>query len=87
MPPSEAKMLGYARGNKYPTSTKFGRQNPIAQHWNSDEQLVLWRKAWADVINLYLEQAGRAECIDHRSHANGGWRNSRRSMKVSLPVR
>lgn len=72
MPPSEAERLGYVRANKYPKSTKFGRQNPIAQRWNSEEQLVLWRKAWADVTNLHLEQAGRAERIDHRSHAERG---------------
>ena len=72
MPPSEAERLGYVRVNKYPKSTKFGRQNPIAQRWNSEEQLVLWRKAWADVTNLHLEQAGRAERIDHRSHAERG---------------
>lgn len=72
MPPSEAERLGYVRVNKYPKSTKFGRQNPTAQRWNSEEQLVLWRKAWADVTNLHLEQAGRAERIDHRSHAERG---------------
>ena len=72
MPPSEAERLGYVRVNKYPKSTKFGRQNPVAQRWNSEEQLVLWRKAWADVTNLHLEQAGRAERIDHRSHAERG---------------
>ena len=72
MPPSEAERLGYVRASKYPKSTKFGRQNPIAQRWTSEEQLVLWRKAWADVTNLHLEQAGRAERIDHRSHAERG---------------
>ena len=29
MPPSEAERHGYERVNKYPKSTKFGRQNPI----------------------------------------------------------
>ena len=72
MPPSEADRLGYVRVNKYPKSTKFGRQNPISERWNSEEQLVLWRKAWADVVNLHLEKAGRAERIDHRSHAERG---------------
>lgn len=55
-----------------PKSTKYGRQNPISERWNSDEQLVLWRKAWADMTNLHLEKAGRAERIDHRSHAERG---------------
>ena len=56
MPPSEAEKHGYERANKHPKSTKFGRQNPIAERWNSEEQLVEWRKAWADVTNRYLEQ-------------------------------
>ena len=53
-------------------STKFGRQNPIAERWNSEEQLVLWRAAWADVTNRHLETAGHEERIDHRSHADRG---------------
>ena len=72
MPPSEAEKHGYERANKYPKSTKFGRQNPIAERWNSEEQLVEWRKAWADVTNRYLERYGHDERIDHRSHADRG---------------
>ena len=40
MPPSEAEKHGYERANKHPKSTKYGRQNPIAERWNSDEQLL-----------------------------------------------
>ena len=58
--------------SKYPKSTKYGRQNPISERWNSDEQLILWRKAWADISNLYLERAGADARIDHRSHAERG---------------
>ena len=72
MPPSEAEAHGYERVSKYPKSTKFGRQNPISERWNSDEQLVSWRKAWADVTNMYLEHNHSAERIDHRSHAERG---------------
>lgn len=72
MVPSAAQAQGYERVSKYPKSTKYGRQNPISERWNSEEQLVLWRKAWADVTNLHLEQAERAERIDHRSHAERG---------------
>ncbi len=72
MPPSKAKVHGYERASKYPKSTKYGRQNPIAERWNSDEQLVLWRKAWADINNKYLSRAGVEETIDHRSHADRG---------------
>ena len=64
-----AKGKGYERVSKYPKSTKYGRQNPIAERWSSEEQLVLWRAAWADVTNRHLEQYGHDERIDHRSHA------------------
>lgn len=72
MPLSEAEQHGYERASKYPKSTKYGRQNPISERWNSDGQLVLWREAWAEISNRYLEQAGREERIDHRSHAECG---------------
>ena len=72
MPPSEAEKQGLERASKHPKSTKFGRQNPISERWNSEEQLVAWRKAWADVTNRYLELAGCEERIDHRSHADRG---------------
>ena len=72
MPPSEAEKQGYKRASKHPKSTKFGRQNPISERWNSEEQLVVWRKAWADVANRYLERYGHDARIDHRSHAERG---------------
>lgn len=72
MAPSAAEAAGYERASKTPKSTRFGRQNPIAARWNSDEQLVLWRSAWADVTNRYLERVGAEARIDHRSHADCG---------------
>ncbi|MDY4509515.1 MAG: MobQ family relaxase [Candidatus Faecousia sp.] len=72
MTPSAAEAAGYERVSKTPKSTRFGRQNPIAARWNSDEQLVLWRSAWADVTNRYLERLGAETRIDHRSHADRG---------------
>ena len=72
MTPSAAQAQGYERVSKYPKSTKYGRQNPITERWNSDEQLVLWRAAWADVANCHLERTGHEERIDHRSHAERG---------------
>ena len=72
MAPSQAEKHGYERASKYPKSTKYGRQNPITERWNSDEQLVLWRVAWADVANRHLERTGHEERIDHRSHAERG---------------
>lgn len=73
MPPSEAGRHGYERVNKYPKSTKFGRQNPITARWNSDEQLIVWRGNWALVTNKYLDEANLSDAhIDHRSHAARG---------------
>ena len=72
MASSAAQAQGYERVSKYPKSTKYGRQNPITERWNSDEQLVLWRAAWADVANRHLERTGHEERIDHRSHAERG---------------
>ena len=71
--PSEAERHGYERANKYPKSTKFGRQNPITARWNSDEQLMIWRENWAQITNKYLDKINRSDAhIDHRSHAARG---------------
>ena len=70
--PSEAEARGLVRADKHPKSTRYGRQNPISERWNSEEQLVSWRAAWADVSNRYLERAGFTERIDHRSNAERG---------------
>ena len=72
MPPSAAEAQGYARASKNPKSTKFGRQNPITERWNSEGQLEKWRAAWADVVNRHLEKADHDERIDHRSNAARG---------------
>ena len=72
MTPSAAEAQGLIRADKHPKSTRYGRQNPISERWNSEEQFVEWRKAWADVSNRYLECAGFSERIDHRSNAARG---------------
>ena len=72
MTPSAAEAQELIRADKHPKSTRYGRQNPISERWNSEEQLVSWRVAWADVTNRYLESAGREERIDHRSNAARG---------------
>ena len=55
--------------DKHPKSTRYGRQNPISARWNSEEQLLVWREAWATAANRCLELAGHDSRIDHRSHA------------------
>jgi hypothetical protein len=72
LPPSVAQKKGFERVNKHPCSTKYGRQNPITARWNSEEQLVDWRAAWADHTNRWLERNGVEDRIDHRSHAERG---------------
>ena len=72
MAPSEAEAQGYERASKNPKSTKYGRQNPISERWNSEDQLVLWREAWATAVNRALERAGSEERVDHRSHKDRG---------------
>ena len=72
MAPSAAEAQGLVRADKHPKSTRYGRQNPISERWNSEEQLTAWRAAWADVSNRCLERAGREERIDHRSNAARG---------------
>jgi len=63
---------GLTRVSKDPKSTKYGRQNPITQRWNSEDQLILWRAAWTEHVNHFLEQAGLSERVDHRSFAERG---------------
>ena len=40
--------------------------------WDDKGNALLWRKAWADISNAYLERAGSTERIDHRSNAERG---------------
>lgn len=73
MTPTAAAEHGYARADKHPKSSRYGRQNPITARWNSEEQLIAWREAWEDMTNGAIEQAGLEERIDHRSHAVRGF--------------
>ena len=68
----EAQEKNLIRASKNPKCTRYGRQNPISERWNSEEQLQAWREAWATAANQALEQSGREERIDHRSHAARG---------------
>ena len=40
--------------------------------WNSQENAEVWRKAWADLANEFLERNNRPERIDHRSYERQG---------------
>ena len=72
MTPSAAEAQGLERVSKHPKATCYGRQNPITARWNSTEQIVAWRAAWADAVNRALERKGVEARVDHRSHAERG---------------
>lgn len=71
--PSEAeKIEECTRTSKTPKSTRYGRQNPVTELWNSEEQLFAWRKSWEIIINEEQERHGIADRVDCRSHAARG---------------
>ena len=70
--PSAAQEKGYERIDKHPKSTRYGRQNPISEQWNSEEQLCLWRANWADAVNKMFALNQINAAIDHRSFAAQG---------------
>lgn len=72
MTQSEATAQGYERVSKNPKSTLYGRQNPICAEWNSEEQIVEWRKAWENAVNKSLEQKNILDCVDCRSFSERG---------------
>ena len=72
MTPSIAEAQGLVRADKHPKSTRYGRQNPISEQWNSDEQLCIWRANWADAVNKMLARNQINATIDHRSFADQG---------------
>ena len=69
---SVAQEKGYERIDKHPKSSRYGRQNPISEQWNSDEQLCIWRANWADAVNEMLARNQINATIDHRSFADQG---------------
>ena len=72
MTPSEAEEQNFERVSKNPKSTRFGRQNPICAEWNSEEQILIFRKAWEEAVNKYLEQNNIDTRVDCRSFADRG---------------
>ena len=72
MTASVAQEKGYDRSDKHPKSSRYGRQNPISEQWNSDEQLCIWRANWADTVNEMLAHNQINASIDHRSFADQG---------------
>ena len=40
--------------------------------WNDQKYAEVWRQGWADIVNRYLEAAGRVERLDLRSYERQG---------------
>ncbi len=72
MPSSLAEAQNLERVSKNPKSTRFGRQNPLCAEWNSEEQILSFRKAWEEAVNKSLEQKNIDARIDRRSFADRG---------------
>lgn len=68
-PTQAAREPGWERCSKQPKAAKFGRQNPLCARWNSPEQLLDWREAWADAVNRALEEKQQSARVTHLSHA------------------
>ena len=49
-------------------AAKFGWQNPLCARWNSPEQLLNWREAWASAVNRALEEKQQSARVTHLSH-------------------
>ena len=60
------------KGDKYPKSEKFGKQNEKIEKWNSQEYLSAVRESVSDEINMSLGQYGHEERVDHRSYKEQG---------------
>ncbi len=60
------------RTSKSPKSTRYGRQNPICEKWNSEEQILHWRKSWEVHLNQTLDICGWSDRVDCRSNAERG---------------
>lgn len=68
-PTQAARDPEWERCSKQPKAAKFGRQNPLCARWNSPEQLLDWREAWADAVNRALEEKQQSARVTHLSHA------------------
>ena len=64
---AEGEGKGLERINRTPKATKYGRQNPITENWNSKDRIFEWRNSWADVCNRTFLYLNIDEKIDARS--------------------
>ena len=55
-----------------PKASRYGRQNPIIEEWNSKDRIYEWRNTWADMCNRTFLYLNIDEQIDPRSLADQG---------------
>ena len=55
-----------------PKASRYGRQNPITEEWNSKERIYEWRNTWADMCNRTFLYLNIDEQIDSRSLVDQG---------------
>lgn len=55
-----------------PQKRQYKCKSIPATDWNEQTKAEEWRSAWAEICNLFLEQNGHAERIDHRSYERQG---------------
>ena len=53
-------------------SSRYKTRKVDLVDWNNRENAEVWRRAWADLANEYLEKNNRPERIDHRSYERQG---------------
>ena len=82
-PFNEDGTWGYKQKKKYildengakiyvPVKRQYECETVQTTDWNEQTKAEEWRAAWAEHINRYLEQAGHAERVDHRSYKRQG---------------
>ena len=82
MAPSEAAAKGYTRLSKHPKSTKYGRQNPISERWNSEEQLVFGGRPGQTPSTVLWNGTVLTSVWITGASPSRGETNSRRSMRA-----
>ena len=87
MVPSEAEVQGLVRADKHPKSTRYGRQNPISERWNSEEQLRHGGQHGLTCPTAIWNALGARNALTTEATPHGDWMKFPQFMKVLLPVR
>ena len=72
MTPSAAEAQELIRADKHPKSTRYGRQNPISERWNSEDQLAAYRPGQAAHERVYPCRSAEAGALYRVGSGNSG---------------